>query len=61
MALEALKGEETVAELASRFEVHPAHVHGFWGQVLTLGVQPTTLCPWHVFVTVPRNSQEPVR
>jgi transposase len=41
MALEALKGEETVSELASRFGVHllPAgyrrrHLHGSWHRPL---------------------------
>ena len=37
VALEALKGEETAAELASRFGVHPRMIHQ-WKRALLDGV-----------------------
>ena len=36
VALESLKGEETVAQLASRFDVHPSQIHK-WKNALTDG------------------------
>jgi transposase len=36
VALEALKGEETIAELANRFEVHPSQIRK-WKKIMVDG------------------------
>ena len=36
VALEAVKGEETVAQLAARYQVHPSQIQA-WQKLLTAG------------------------
>ena len=37
VALEAIKGDRSLAELASRYEVHPTQI-GIWRKALTVGM-----------------------
>ena len=47
MALEALKGEETLAELAERFELHPKQISQWKVQLLALRERLLSLHQWH--------------
>ena len=41
VALEAVKGEETVAQLAGRYQVHPSQIQA-WKKALTEGAPPAS-------------------
>ena len=46
VALEALKGEETIAELANRFEVHPSQIRK-WKNSLAEGAAGIRRSQWY--------------
>ena len=41
VALEAVKGEDTVAQLAGRYQVHPSQIQA-WKKALTSGAPPAS-------------------